>query len=261
MIEQQSTLISALANSIQHTTGHRDDHLMPLLEGQQALLAKLNDYELGQSSLHDKVDAIQARQQLDEQMGGQEPEVSSSALARLEEAANNDRRDLEQLRLLNQAASDDAKQLRQALEDAHRQNHQLEEDLAAERNKSSSALGIGAAWQQLSEEHERSVQHLANTERDLAQEKKRNESLATSFELQAFELLEIRKSTAKLESSLVDRLSRIEEGVQQGGSQRSEDSHSKLETEKMAEQRDKLRAEVDTLRQKVRHTDSMLNGN
>jgi hypothetical protein len=234
---------------------------MPLLEGQQALLAKFNDYELGQSSIHDKIDAIQARQQLDEQVGGQEPEVSSSVLAQFEEAANNDWRDLEQLRLLNQAALDDAKQLRQALEDAHRQNHQLEEDLAAERNKSISALGTEAAWQQLSKDHERSVQNLANTERDLAQEKKRNESLATSFELQAFELLEIRKSTTKLETSLVDRLSRIEEGVQQGGSQPSEDTHSKLEMEKHIAQRDKLRAEVDTLRQKVRHTDSMLDGN
>jgi hypothetical protein len=187
--------------------------------------------------------------------------VSSSVLAQFEEAANNDWRDLEQLRLLNQAALDDAKQLRQALEDAHRQNHQLEEDLAAERNKSISALGTEAAWQQLSKDHERSVQNLANTERDLAQEKKRNESLATSFELQAFELLEIRKSTTKLETSLVDRLSRIEEGVQQGGSQPSEDTHSKLEMEKHIAQRDKLRAEVDTLRQKVRHTDSMLDGN
>jgi predicted nucleic acid-binding Zn-ribbon protein len=233
---------------------------MPLLEGQQALIAKLNDYELGQSSLHDKIDAIQARQQSNEHVDGQEPKVSPFALARFEEAASNDRRELEQLRSLNQAVSDDAEQLRQALEDAHRQNHQLEEDLAAERNKSNSAIGIEAAWQQFSKDHERSMHDLANTERDLAHEKKRNESLATSFELQAFELLEIRKSTAKLETSLVDRLSRIEEGVQHGASQPSEDSHSKLEMGKMAEQRDKLRADVETLRQKVRHMTGISDG-
>lgn len=44
-LEQQSTLISTLASQIQTQQAHRSDHFVPLLEGQQALLDRFDQFD------------------------------------------------------------------------------------------------------------------------------------------------------------------------------------------------------------------------
>lgn len=248
MLEQQSILISSLANATQQNRSHQSDHLIPLLEGQQAVLEKLTTVESAQAEVTDRL----------AQLDDQQSEVIRELRLRIEEitAEKNemtDRTHTLQLELLQsrhaqetaekvagedrdkfQIAQSRTAALEQHLQSMIKENQSLtrgiEEDKKSRQDQTS----------RLENAHER----LGSKDEELVAEKRRNEILLETSRSQTSELAELRHSTSSFQEMLVDRLSRIEEEVQ------GRSDHTG-ELAKMRARNDRLQEEVDSLKEQV----------
>jgi chromosome segregation ATPase len=219
MLEQQSTLISSLANVIQQNRGHQHDHFVPILEGQQAVLDKLSSLQGTQSEVTDVVARFdQLQSDVVEDLRSELVKVTTE---RDEHKAENHRLDLELLEARQALASAERETMesRRSFEAALSRKTTLQSDLhAAQAEKQSLSVelqSISSAQQRQAQISKKHQTDLETKQQELSDEKRRNESLAETIRLQSSELAEVRQSTSKFQETLIDRLSRIEEGVQQ----------------------------------------------
>jgi len=248
MLEQQSILISSLANATQQNRGHQNDHLIPLLEGHQAVLEKLTTVESGQADftnrlaqfndqqsevireLRPRVEEITAeKSEMADRMHDLQLEVLQSRHAQetAERVAEEDRDKVE----IAQSRMATLEQHSQTLiKEKQSLTRDLEED---QKSRQDQLLQLDNAQQELHSKQE-----------ELTAEKLRNESLAETIRSQSSELVELRQSTSRFQEMLVDRLSRIEEGVQGGADDTGE-------LAKMRARNDRLQEEVDSLKEQV----------
>jgi chromosome segregation ATPase len=248
MIEQQSNLISSLADAVQQSHGHRGDHLKPLLEGQQSVLDRLSILESGQAEVTDTLASLDERQsdeivelrsQLDEAIAEKEHQVDRNHQLQVE---------LLKLRQALTTAEDRQKESRAALEVISKRNSSLQFDIRKEqedKQKLSFELESSeAARGHLASTVESTQADLETMKGELDAEKSRNVSLSATCRVQASELVGLREATSRLQVTLVDRLSRIEEGVQQS-------TIGSAEYSKLQERNQKLQEEVNELNEKV----------
>jgi len=248
MLEQQSILISSLANATQQNRGHQNDHLIPLLEGQQVVLEKLTTVESGQAEVTDRFAQFdeqnskvvgELRSQIEE-LTAEKSEMadrihdlqlellqSRHAQETAEKVAGEDR---DKLQIAQSRIAALEQHLQSMIKENQSLNREIEEDEKSRRDQ----------MLQLENAHEQ----LGSKDGELLAEKRRNETLAETIRSQTSELAELRHSTSSFQEMLVDRLSRIEEGVQSG-------SEHSGELAKMRARNDRLQEEVDSLKEQV----------
>jgi chromosome segregation ATPase len=255
MLEQQSTLISSLANATQQNRGHQNDHLIPLLEGQQAVLEKLTTVESTQVEVTDRL--TQFDNQQSEVVGELRSQIEEITAEKNELADRAHQLEIEVLesRHARENVQKEAGEDRDKLEIAQSRNAALEQHLQALiKEKQSLAREIEEDQKTRQEEalrYEKAQVDFNAKQDELLAEKRRNETLAEVIRSQSSELAELRHSTSRFQETLVDRLSRIEEGVQ-GSSDHS------AELAKWRAQNERLQQEVDSLKEQVsyRNTDT-----
>ena len=248
MLEHQSTLISSLANTTQRNRGHQKGHLIPLLEGQQAVLEKLTTVESTQTEVTDRL----------AQFNDQQSEVVGELRLQIEEiTAGNDKLanrvhllDIELLesRHAQEITQKEAGGDRDKLEIAQSRNAALEQHLQT-LIKEKQCLVQEIEEDQKSRQEQTSRFELAQADLDAKQkelvaENRRNETLSEVIQSQASELAEQRHSTSRFHETLVDRLSRIEEGAQ-GSSDHS------AELAKLQARNERLQEVVDSAKEQV----------
>lgn len=81
-------------------------------------------------------------------------------------------------------------------------------------------------------------------QKELVAENRRNETLAEVIQSQASELAELRQSTSRFQETLLDRLSRIEEGVQGSSDHSAELAKLQARNERLQEALDSLKKQV-----------------
>jgi len=248
MLEQQSILISSLANATQQNRGHQNDHLIPLLEGQQAVLEKLTTVESGQAEVTDRF--AQFDEQNSEVVGELRSQIEELTAEKIETA--NRMHDLQIELLQSRHAQETAERvagedrdklqiaqsrtaaLEQHLQSMITENQSLTREIEEDKNSRQDQTS------RLENVHEQ----LGSKDGELVAEKRRNETLAETIRSQTSELVELRQSTSGFQEMLVDRLSRIEEGVQSG-------SEHFGELAQMRARKDRLQEEVDSLKEQV----------
>jgi len=219
MIEQQSILISSLANATQQNKGHQNDHLVPILEGQQAVLNKLSTLEGAQSEAAEVLARFD-RQQSDV-VEDLRSELSKSVAEKEEQLKTMHRLEIELLetRQAQVNAENGGMETRRSFEAALSRITTLQSDLQVVQTERQSLSGevqsMTIAHQRQASMSKKHQVELETKQAELVAEKRRNETLAETIRLQSSELAELRRSTSKFQDTLVDRLSRIEEGVQQ----------------------------------------------
>jgi chromosome segregation ATPase len=248
MLEQQSTLISSLVNVIQQNRGHQHDHFVPLLEGNQAVLDKLSSLEGTQSEVTDVLARFDQFQS--DVVGDLRSELEKVTTERDEQKDEKHRLQLElmQARQALANAEIEVTDSRRSFEAALSRITTLQSDLhAAQAEKqalSDELQSIASAQQRQAQSSKKHQTDLETKQQELADEKRRNETLAETVRLQSSELAELRQSTTKFQETLVDRLSRIEEGVQQ--STVGSGDYIVLQTENL-----RLQGEIDDLKKMV----------
>jgi hypothetical protein len=248
MLEQQSTLISSLANATQQNRGHQNDHLIPLLEGQQAVLEKLTTIESTQTEVTDRLAQFDNRQS--EVVGELRSQIEKISAEKNEQADRIHQLELELLesRHAQKITEKEAGEDRDKLEIAQSRNAALEQHLQSLiKEKQNLAREIEEDQKTRHEQTSRVEQAQADLDarqEGLLAEKRKNETLSESLRSQSSELAELRHSTSRFQETLVDRLSRIEEGVQ-GSSDHS------AELAKLRAQNERLQEEVDSLKEQV----------
>ena len=262
MLEQQSTLISSLANATQQNRGHQNDHLIPLLEGQQAVLDKLTTVESTQVEVTDRL----------AQFDDQQSEVVAELRLQIEDLTVEkselaDRVHRLQLELLGSRHAQEAT-LKQAGEDRNRlgiaqsRNTALEQHLQALiKEKQSLAREIEEDQKTRQDQTSRIEQAQADLDakqEELLVEKRRNETLSESIRSQISELAELRHSTSRFQETLVDRLSRIEEGVQGSSDHSGELAKLQARNERLQEKVDRLMEQVNCFRDDVAYVQQLL---
>jgi chromosome segregation ATPase len=248
MLEQQSTLISSLANVTQQNRGHQNDHLIPLLEGQQTVLDKLSTVE----EAHSEVTDLLARfdEQLSEVVGDLRSELAEIKAEKAELAERLHRLEVELLETRQEIAQneEETSKIRDKFDMAHSRNAALELHLQTLiKDKDSVAREYEQDQKTREREqllHKKTLVDLHAKSEELIGEKRRNEVLAETIRSQPSELVELRRSTSKFHETLVDRLSRIEEGVQ--GS-----TVNSAEYVKLQDRNERLLEEINRLKEKV----------
>ena len=248
MLEQQSILITSLVNATQQNRGHQNDHLIPLLAGQQAVLEKLTTVESGQAEVTDHF------AQFDEQNSEVVRELRSQIeelTAEKNETANR-MHDLQLELLQSRHAQETAEKV--AGEDRDKLEIAQSRIAALEQHSQTLIKEKQSLTRYIEEDHksrqdrtlqlENAQQELNSKDEVLVAEKRRNESLVETIRSQTSELVELRQSTSRFQETLVVRLSRIEEGAQGGADQTGE-------LAKMRARNDRLQEEVDSLKEQV----------
>lgn len=219
MIEQQSILISSLANATQQNKAHQHDHLVPLLEGQQAVLDKLSTLQSAQSEITGVLARFEQHQS--DVVGDLRSELAQMVAKKEEQLEEIHRLETELLetRQAQVNAENGGIETRRSFEAALSRITTLQSDLQVVQEEKQSLSGevqsMTIAHQRQASMSKRQQVELETKQADLVAEKHRNETLAETIRLQSSELAELRRSTSKFQETLVDRLSRIEEGVQQ----------------------------------------------
>jgi len=248
MLEQQSILISSLANATQQNRGHQNDHLIPLLEGQQAVLEKLTTVESAQAEVTDRF--AQFDEQNSEVVGELRSQIEELTAEKSEMAdrINGLQLELLQSRHAQETAEKVAGEDRDKLEIAQSRTAALEQHLQSMIKENQSLTREveedEKSRQDQTSRLENAHEQLGSKDEELVAEKRRNESLAETIRSQSSELVELRQSNSGFQEMLVDRLSRIEEGVQ-GGSEHTG------ELAKMRARNDRLQEELDSLKELV----------
>jgi chromosome segregation ATPase len=248
MLEQQSTLISSLANATQQNRGHQNDHLIPLLEGQQAVLEKLTTVESTQTEVADRLARFDDQQS--EVVAELRQQVEGINAEKNEQADRIHQLEIELLesRHVQETTQKEAGEDQDKLEIAQSRNAALEQHLQTLiKEKQNLAREIEEDQKTRHEQTSRVEQAQADLDakqEELLAEKRKNERLSESLRSQSSELVELRHSTSRFQETLVDRLSRIEEGVQ-GSSDHS------AEFAKLRAQNEQLQEEVDRLKEQV----------
>jgi chromosome segregation ATPase len=248
MLEQQSTLISSLANATQQNRGHQHDHLIPLLEGQQSVLEKLTTVESTQAEVTDRL--AQFDDQQSEVVGELRLQIEEITAENSELADRVHQLELELLesRHTQEITEKEAGEDRDKLEIAQSRNAALEQHLQTLiKEKQCLVREIEEdqkTRQDQTSQYEKAQADLDGKHEELIAEKGKNETLSESFRSQSSELAELRHSTSRFQETLVDRLSRIEEGVQ-GSSDHS------AELAKLRAQNEQLQEEVNSLKEQV----------
>jgi DNA repair exonuclease SbcCD ATPase subunit len=248
MLEQQSTLISSLANVTQQNRGHQNDHLIPLLEGQQAVLDKLSTVEGAQSEVTDLL--VRFDEQQSEVVGDLRSELAEIKAEKAELVERLHRLEVELLETRQETARSEKEtsEIRDRLDMAQNRNAALELHLQTLIKDKDSVAREYEQDQKTRERdqlsHKKTLVDLHAKAEELIGEKRRNEVLAETIRSQSSELVELRRSTSKFHETLVDRLSRIEEGVQ--GS-----TVNSAEYVKLQDRNEHLQGEIDKLKAKV----------
>jgi hypothetical protein len=248
MLEQQSTLISSLANATQQNRGHQNDHLIPLLEGQQAVLEKLTTVESAQAEGTDRL--AQFDDQQSEVVAELRFQIEETTAEKNEQADRVHRLEIELLesRHAQETTEKEAGEDRDKLEMAQSRNAALEQHLQTLiKEKQSLTREIEEDQKVRHEQTSRVEQAQADLDakqEDLAAEKRRNETLSESFRSQTSELAELRHSTSRFQETLVDRLSRIEEGVQGSSDHSGELAKLQARNERLQEEANHLKEQV-----------------
>jgi len=250
MLEQQSTLISSLANATQQNRGHQNDHLIPLLEGQQAVLDKLTTIETTQTEVTDRL--AQFDDQQSEVVGELRSQIEEITAEKNGLAYRVHQLDIELLdsRHAQEATQKQAGEDRDKLGIAQSRNGSLEQHsrtlIKEKQNLAREIEEHQKIRQDQTSRIEQAQADLDAKQEELLVEKRRNETLSESIRSQTSELAELRHSTSRFQETLVDRLSRIEEGVQ-GNTDLSG------ELAKMQTRNERLQEEVDSLKEQVRY--------
>jgi hypothetical protein len=248
MLEQQSTLISSLANATQQNRGHQNDHLIPLLEGQQAVLEKLTTVENAQAEVADRL--AQFDYQQSEVVAELRFQIEETTAEKIEQADRVHQLEIELLesRHAQETTQKEAGENRDKLEMAQSRNAALEQHLQTLIKEKQCLVREIEEDQKLRQAQtsrfEQAQADLNAKQEELLVEKRRKEILAEVIQSQTSELAELRHSTSRFQETLVDRLSRIEEGVQ-GSSDHS------AELAKLRAQNERLQEEVDSLKEQV----------
>jgi len=248
MLEQQSTLISALANATQQHRGHQNDHLIPLLEGQQAVLEKLSTVESTQVEVTDRLAQFDAQQS--DVVRELRLQIEDLTVEKSELAGRVHQLDIELLdsRHAQENIGKEAAEDRDKLEIAQSRIGALEQhSQTLIKEKQNMAREIEEHQKTRQDQTSRIEQAQADRvakQEELLVEKRRNETLSESIRSQASELAELRYSTSRFQDTLVDRLSRIEEGVQ--GNLDNSGELAKLQA-----RNERLQEEVDSLKKQV----------
>lgn len=251
MLEQQSILISSLASATQQNRGHQNDHLMPLLEGQQVVLEKLTIVESTQSEVTDLLSRFEEQQS--DTVGELQSQIQAMHADRDGQADRVHHLELALAESAHDQASlrKEAGECRDNLEMVKSRNAALETHLQSLiKEKANTAREYEE--DQTTRQREHMLYHqmeidLQAKEEELTNEKGRNKTLAGTILSQSSELAELGRSTSKFHETLVDRLSRIEEGVQ-GSSDHSG------EVSRLQKRNELLQEEVDSLKEKVRQS-------
>jgi chromosome segregation ATPase len=192
---------------VKDNTLHRDDNLGPLLDAQKTLLVKVDEHAKVNNLLESLTnDIVQLRQQLREMTASRDIYLHKY----YEFSRETDRLEVESARIDNER-----EEMRRALGEAQDTSELLVSDREQAFNElEDHTTTESSARAHIQDDLERSQAELKLGKGDLAAEKEKTSSLATSFEMQSYEMLELRRSATKLEASLSQRLSRIEEGIQ-----------------------------------------------
>jgi chromosome segregation ATPase len=253
MLEQQSILISSLANATQQNRGHQNDNLIPILEGQQAVLEKLTTVESTQTEVTDRL--AQFDDQQSEYIAELRSQIEEITAEKSELADRVHQLDIELLesRHAQETIEKEAGEDRDELEMAQSRNAALEQHLQSLiKEKQSLAREIVEDQKTRQEQTSRFQKAQADLDRkqeELLTEKQRNEILVETIRSQTSELAELRRSTSSFQETLVNRLSRIEEGVQGSSDHSSELAQLQCRNERLQAQVDGLKEQVSSYRE------------
>lgn len=248
MLEQQSILISSLANATQQNKGHQNDHLVPLLEGQQAVLDKLSTLQSAQSEFKGVLARIDQHES--DVVGALRSELAQMVVQKQEQMEEVHRLEIELLetRQAQVNAENGGMETRRSFEAALSRITTLQSELQVVQEDKQSLSGeiqsMTIAQQRQASISKKHQVEFETTQAELVAERRRNETLAETIRLQSSELAELRRCTSKFQDTLVDRLSRIEEGVQQNTVDSAD--HVVLQ-----QQNQRLQGEIDGLKEIV----------
>lgn len=223
-LEQQSVLISSMAGQYQAQQAPSRDHIVPLLEGQQAI--------------SDRFDSVMDKNE----MLANELENISSAISK--QAEDGDQQDIHHCdRQVDEAVSAELEELQKQVKELRLEREvkdkaarQVAEQLARAEELASVRL------QELGEKDQ--LQSKLDTARvELADQKRRNEEAMAVASTQASELADLSRLTSDIRDTLSTRLGSLEDILtSQGPSQ---------ETVELRESNSRLETELETMRVKV----------
>jgi len=248
MLEQQSILLSSLASITQQNRGHQNDHLIPLLEGQQAVLDKISTVENSRSQVSDLLRRLEQQQgkaiiDLQSQLAGvitQKKDLASQVHLLQSKISESEH--------VEEAIRNEAGATRDKFNVAQSRNAALElhlQSLIKEKQSTARETEEDQATRQRQQAlYETTSADLEAKHQDLIVERLRNETFAETIRLQTAELVELRQSISAFQDALVDRLSRIEEGVQAS-------TFGSEEYIRLQNRNEQLQGEVDRLKEQV----------
>jgi len=248
MLEQQSILLSSLASITQQNREHQNHHLIPFLEGQQAVLDKISTVENRRSQVSDLLERLE--QQQGKAIIDLQSQLASSIMQKEELASQVHRLQLKisESEHVEQAIRNEAGETRDRFNVAQSRNAALElhlQSLIKEKQSTARETEEDQATRQRQQAlYEKTSADLEAKHQDLIVERLRNETFAETIRLQTVELIGLRQSTSAFQDALVYRLSRIEEGVQ--GSASGSEEYIRLQN-----RNEQLQGEVDSVKEQV----------
>ena len=222
-VEQQSTLISSMASTLQNQKAHSGDHLVPLLEGQQAIMDRFENLSATNETLANELENISsAMSKQDQNQYHKTPEVEEQNRQAQQEARESKsvigdlRNRLSQLQLeKDQERSRAEKAVQQLSETVLSLEADFEATITRNQKVLSDYQELRVDRQRLRDDYDRSSSELEETKQELAsiKSKQENETVATMSDTQAEEMAKLRNVTEALQEMMSTRLRSMEENL------------------------------------------------
>lgn len=209
-LDQQSTLLSSVASLLQVQNGHKADHLVPLLEGQQAILDRFVTLNEKNNMLVDELERVSSAVSSRDILNLPPREQDLRAIETL-------RQEVHDLQLEQQRDRLKAQQAQRDLTSGNKRIEELQDEVRSAKSQADLAATakaeMGVECRRLQDDNAR-LQAEAEEARERVQEKlQRREASAAvaASQVQASGVAQLRELTTGLHETMLEKLAAVEQ--------------------------------------------------
>lgn len=207
---------------LQDRQGHSQDHLVPLLEGQQAILKRFENLDDKNEMLANELERMNARESRN-----QDEVETSSRQQDLDRIAGLTEQ-LQQLKLNRQRDQYEAEQTARDLSSAKERIDGMQSDIRMAKARADQAVidQVQSERQrhQLMADRERLEGEVREARNEVEEEKRRRDAAAATLASQAWEMAQLRQLTTKKQETMLAKLAIIEQAATVDQSSPEQDS-------------------------------------